>query len=273
MEKGLGIEVEFTGVRREQVANALANLFHGKIERVLDDSCDSPYVYHRCIEQNGNAWLVVRDRSIKPQIYACNSKCTEWLYGRYDVIDLDRCYEEYMCELVTPVLNSSTLQTLFSVIDIVKSQGGITNETCGIHVHIDKPNSLEELIILYKRFLSEQEKIVSDWKIPECRLTRYCRLFQNADFIDGSISSESEFLDWLYEVHADEGNKKSLRYYALNFYSLIQHGTIEFRLFNSELDRVYIAKVLDWVLHFAYAPTDYNNYIRVLGSIIMNEIK
>lgn len=275
MEKKLGIEIEFTGVTRKEVVTALENLFQTVAEEVVSKSTEDNYIYHRIKDTTGCTWLIVRDRSISPEIYAYKSG--EEGVTRFRRVEIDD--SNYLVELVTPALTSKSLPTLFTVVDIVKSLGGIVNNSCGLHVHIDRPDSLSDIVKLFFRFCSEQYDIYNHFKVDSSRLSKYCIPYKNYDCLSNTYESIDDFLNALFRLNKDinavdsEPALRVIRYHALNFYSLLQHNTIEFRLFNSTLDRTEIAKILDWVLHFVYTSDDYNSYIPVLGSIIANEIK
>lgn len=278
MEKKLGIEIEFTGVTRREVVTALENLFHSVAEEVVSKSAQDGYIYHRIKDTDGGTWLVVRDRSIQPEVYAYKIG-EESEDKRFTKMLLDKEKDSnYLVELVTPALTSKSLPILFTVVDIIKSLGGIVNSSCGLHVHIDKPNDLSDIVKLFFRFCSEQYDIYKYFKVESARLDRYCMPYKDYDCLDNTYTTIDEFLNALFKLNKtinaidNEPALRIIRYHALNFYSLLQHNTIEFRLFNSTLDRTEIAKILDWVLHFVYTSDDYNSYIQVLGSIIANEI-
>ena len=281
MEKKLGVEIEFTGVARKDVVTALENLFCTKAEEVQSKTAVDRYKYHRITDSNGDNWLVVRDRSITSQAYEYkfndSIECDRFAVRDLKGTDIET---DYMVELVSPALTSKSLPLLFSVIDLIKGLGGITNSSCGIHVHIDRPDSFEDIITLFKRFCLEQDNIFNYFKVEDWRLKKYCKPYNSYINIP-DFDNLDDFMLWLWNNYRDlEQDKhtaielsKSLRYYGLNFYSLYQHNTIEFRLFNSSLDRTEVARILDWVLHFVYTVDEYSHYIPILGGILMNEVK
>lgn len=267
------MEIEFTGVKRVEVVRALENLFQTIAIEVENKKVSQPYTYHKIIDNNGDKWLIVRDRSIEPQIYKYR---LDMSCSHFEVCDLGVGETEFMVELVSPALTSKSLPVLFTIIDVVKSLGGIVNDSCGMHVHIDKPSTVGDIYKLFRRFISEQDNICSHFGVFSSRLEKYCKLYSTTDLPD-EFDSVDNFLEFLYSNYADYSNDKrdnrSVRYYALNFYSLVEHGTIEFRLFNATLNKVAVAKILDWIFHFVYTSEDYNDYIPVLGGILMNEIR
>ena len=246
--KHLGIEIEFTGVTRRQVCVALENLFETKAETEVGSKSDNPYFKYKITDTEGFVWSILRDRSIKAEPFDTDTS--------------------YCCELVSPVLTSETLPTLFTVVDIIKSLGGVVNNACGIHIHIDKPDSFEEILGLFKKFIYSQDEIVSYYNIEGYRLKKYCRMYEDFD-LDKSFYSLEELFDYLSKKYLNEDDTlRQLRYFGLNIYSILDNNTMEFRIFNSSLDKSQIAKYIDWVLHFCYSVSDFDDYIPYLGKIL-----
>ena len=265
--KNLGIEIEFTGITREVLTIALERLFNTKAEIKLSSKNEYPYNSYWVTDNNGKVWGIIRDRSLLAQKFnEDNEVC--------DVKEYVECFE-YSCELVSPVLDSATIVNLFTIIDIVKALGGIVNETCGIHVHIDKPESFNEIYSLFKKYVDQQDEIYRVWNVKEHRRESYCKLYN----FDTSLNFETleDFTNYLYEhfTDANAGDelhvRRSLRYYGLNVHALGSHNTLEFRIFNSSLDKRYIASIINWVLYFCYAPDEVIDYMPVLGSLLQTE--
>lgn len=53
MEKKLGVEIEFTGVRRIDVVRVLENFFHTIAEEVVSETTEDKYKFHRVTDSNG----------------------------------------------------------------------------------------------------------------------------------------------------------------------------------------------------------------------------
>ena len=53
MEKKLGVEIEFTGVRRIDVVRVLENFFHTIAEEVVSETTEDKYKFHRLTDSNG----------------------------------------------------------------------------------------------------------------------------------------------------------------------------------------------------------------------------
>lgn len=270
----LGVEIEFTGVKRSVVVRALEFLFRSRAQEVKANTEDA-YKYYRITDLYDKKWVVKRDRSIRPQKFANRNLFISDACYFEPVNLLDENYD-YRVEVVSPVLNGDTLPLLFSVVDLIKGLGGLVNSSCGIHVHIDKMEGAE-LYSLYKRFITSQDEIISSFNVEEERLKKYCKLYSPA-IVFPEPESTDDFLSWLFYNYGDsniqEGvnGMKSLKYYALNFYSIYSHGTIEYRLFNSSLEKCDIAKIIKWVLDFSY-PFEHDSKSKaVLEQILVSNI-
>lgn len=271
--KHLGVEIELTGIKRIDLVKALENLFHTTAKPVKSKTTDDGYIYHKIPDEKGNYWSVVRDRSVKPQKYIEKTKGSK----AFRVIDVTTDERDYMVELVSPVLTNDTLPTLFTVVSVIKSLGGLVNDTCGIHVHIDKME-LDDCSSLFKRWVSEQDAIFNSFGVKDNRREKYCKLYSDIPLED--FDDLDDFLHFLWVNYRDKSvdyrhairNSRSLRYYGLNFHSLLTHGTIEYRIFNSTLDNVQIAKILKWVLDFSYPYNSCIEYNSVLENFLLQEI-
>ena len=133
-----GVEVEMTGITREQAATALAAYF----------ATDARYVggaYDKwCVtDRDGKEWTVMSDSSIHgEQKIGSGYRAT----GDY----------RYRVEMVTPKLTYAELPKLQECVRQVRHAGAKANSSCGIHVHVDAANhnrqSLKNLIgIMYSK--------------------------------------------------------------------------------------------------------------------------
>lgn len=233
----LGIEIEFTGVKRIVVAEALSALWHTEVVFYVENHFDgSTSESYKIKDLCGGYWRVVRDRSIKPD-------CAR---GH---ITLD--YDEYMCELVSPVLkNIEDMDMLRQALSCILKMGGFVNETCGVHIHIDCPTGSEVVYELFMTVGKLQEKLILDFGVPYNRLGRYCQLYSK-EFIEG-MRKEHDYLvhtkgymsikdiqNYLYKELGEgcdrNDPKNPARYYVFNLDSIHKLNTLEFRWFNSTL--------------------------------------
>lgn len=276
----IGIEIELTGVTRMEVVRALENLFQNRAIEKQSSVTDMPYKFYKIKDWDGQYWTIVRDRSIESEVYKyktqndCNGVDD---YDRIPILDDNEAFDSsmYKTELVSPVLNPKSLKTLFLIVNVIKALGGITNHSCGIHIHVDKPSNVGDLTKLFKSWLLKQDEAFTYFSTDENRLGKYCKRFDES-LVDMNLEfdTEKEFLDYLTEKFSDDSNEsRSVRYYALNFYSIIAHNTVEFRLFNSSLNTKDIASIISWVVTFAYPIEVGNKYMASLGQYLIPEIK
>ena len=122
-----GVEVEMTGITREQAATALAAYF----------ATDARYVggaYDKwCVtDRDGKEWTVMSDSSIHgEQKIGSGYRAT----GDY----------RYRVEMVTPKLTYAELPKLQECVRQVRHAGAKANSSCGIHVHVDAANHIRDL--------------------------------------------------------------------------------------------------------------------------------
>lgn len=265
--KNFGIEIEFTGCTRECAIEAISNYFrrgYTSEEKHLSDG--TQYIKYTINDDNGFPWIIKRDRSVRAEIFDKD-------YNVNNINDiLPEIADDYKCELVSPVLTADSVDTLLSLVDVIKSQGGMVNDTCGLHVHIDKPRGVSDVVDLAKKFAVTQDFVLKDFNVESYRIEKYCKVFP-IEFIDkletDKFRNIDEFMDFVLSELAPNERQNSLhnsaRYYAMNFHSILIHNTVEFRFFNSTLDKKEIIRILDWVLHFAYSPEDCEKHLTQLG--------
>ncbi|MNV39919.1 putative amidoligase enzyme [compost metagenome] len=263
MAKRFGIEIEFTGITRLMTVRALETLFQTEAIQLESSVVDSPYLYHKVADPTGLLWSVVRDRSITSEFFPYNAPddlVTNPPISLSGTIIED--LEEYKVEVVSPVLTLSDMPILLRVLNVLKDLGGVVNNTTGIHIHIDAPESPLELLDILRRFCEIQDSLVSEFNIADYRLNGYCKLYpinfvtalSNTD-INGRMYTIHDVY-YFYLAHLRKGvterHPHPERYYALNLASLEKLNTIEFRFFNSSLDGEVVEQILDWVMQFSY---------------------
>lgn len=242
----VGIEVEFTGISKFVLAEHLVSVGKFKEKRVESRVVNgATRVKIRLFDHHDRSWLLLVDRSITPM-----SKD-----GTNVEEDID-----FMCELVSPILQSSEdFLFFFSVIDEIRELGGLVNNSCGLHMHLDAPTNVDVLKNVFSRFITNQEIYKESLKVPECRLKKYIKLYSESfihsyNDIEPNINSVSDLQDFIYnslgEGYPRGYEKNPARYYMLNLDSIHKRGTIEFRLFNSTLNTNIINKYLGWVHSF-----------------------
>lgn len=220
-----GVEVEMTGITREQAAHALAEYF-GTTPRHGYDYYDSWYVK----DTEGKEWRLMSDGSIRTE-KKTNNGYTAARNGAYSV------------EMVTPKLTYAELPKFQECVRRVKKAGAKVNESCGIHVHVDATNhnrqSLKNLIgIMY----SKEDMLFKALQVNEARASRWCQKVREPMLKKARRLSSDETKDltqlesiWYEGDVASSDHYNWTRYYALNLHSVFYRGTVEWRCFNSTL--------------------------------------
>lgn len=234
-EQCFGVEIEMTGVTREEAAQALADYF-GTTPRYYGHTYDSWTVQ----DPAGKKWKLMSDSSIQPE---CQSEDGYLRLEKYS-----KEGKRYKVEMVTPKLTYDELPRLQECMRCVKSIGAKVNDSCGLHVHVDASNhnrqSLKNLIgIMY----SKEDLLFKALQVNEDRAVCWCKKVREPMLKEARTLSAEETSDltqleniW-YEGFENDGRTRrdhynKSRYYALNLHSVFYRGTVEWRCFNSTLD-------------------------------------
>ena len=220
-----GVEVEMTGITREQAARALADYF-GTEPRQGYDYYGSWYVP----DPEGKEWRFMSDSSLRLE------KKTDTGYEHTSNND-------YSVEMVSPKLTYAELPKFQECVRRVRKAGAKVNASCGLHVHVDASNhnrqSLKNLLgIMY----SKEDILFKALNVNPNRVTQYCQKVREPMLRQARQLSSDETKD-LTQLESIwyEGNISSrehynwTRYYALNLHSVFYRGTVEWRCFNSTL--------------------------------------
>ncbi|SFM42395.1 Putative amidoligase enzyme [Paenibacillus sp. 1_12] len=227
-ELTFGIEIEFTGMRRATAANVVSDFFDTGRPRQIGGWGHDTYESQ---DRLGRVWKTVKDASIRPE--------------RKDNHDLVIESDDFQCELVSPILTYTDIQLLQELIRDLRIAGAITNNSCGIHVHIGAEafttNSLRVLcnIVYSKQALLTKALVVNNNRRKHC-------LDLSNEFIQKLNKKKSktieEFADVWYSGYNAITSRRNdryndSRYRVLNLHQLLSERlkTVEFRLFNSTL--------------------------------------
>lgn len=233
-----GVEVEMTGITREQAARALASYF-GTQPRYHGGAYD-PWTVK---DPEGKEWKLMSDSSIYAE---CKTSS-----GYIPIND-----SKYRVEMVTPKLTYPELPKLQECVRQVRKAGARANSSCGIHVHVDASNhnrqSLKNLIgIMY----SKEDILFKALQVNEARAGRWCQKVREPMLRQARTLSSDETTDLTQlEQIWYEGNVSSTehynwtRYYALNLHSVFYRGTVEWRCFNSTLHAGKVAAYVNLCL-------------------------
>ena len=210
----IGVEVEMNNITRNKAAKIAAEFFGtGRFENTADRN---GYCTWSAYDEQGREWKFQKDVSIAG-------------------IDSEKC------EMVTPILNYSDIETLQELVRILRKAGAKSDSTrgCGVHIHIGANGHTPQTLRNLANLMASHERLIADaLKIDQGRMNRYCRTV-NPQFIEQlnqkKPTNMAQFADIWYTANgANYGRNQHYndsRYHMLNYHATFTKGTIEFRLF------------------------------------------
>lgn len=215
-----GIEIELTGITREEAAKVIAEYFGTESYYI-----GTYYKTYGAKDRKGREWKATFDSSIVAQKKV-----------RRQVISAE---EEYKCEIVSPILTYGDIPDLQEIIRQLRHKGAFASEKCGIHIHVDAsrytPQTLRNMVNI---IASKEDILYRALQIDPARLY-YCKKV-NAKLIETINQKKPKTMGqlkdlWYAEDPNGDRNKhyNSTRYHGLNLHATFTKGTVEFRLFNS----------------------------------------
>ena len=115
-----GVEVEMTGITREQAAQALADYF-GTVPRYKGGTYDAWVVK----DTENKEWKLMSDGSIHAE--------RKTLHGYEQTNN-----RQYKVEMVSPKLAYAELPKFQECVRQVRRAGAKVNESCGLHIHVEE---------------------------------------------------------------------------------------------------------------------------------------
>lgn len=231
LTKKFGIEIEFTGITREQAAKVAAEHLNGRVNSV-DTSV---------IAADGRKWKFTRDGSIN---------CQRKSGGRRKSAS-----DAYSVELVSPILTyREDIDTLQELVRKLRQAGAFANNSCGIHIHLDGAGHDARSIRNFINIIASKNDLFYKALNIESSRARYCKKMD--ENLVKQINSRkprtlSEIEDIWYDGYygSRDTHYHQSRYHFLNLHSFFHgHHTVELRGFNSELHagkiRAYIVLAL-----------------------------
>lgn len=231
-----GIEVEFTGITRERAAGAAAEYLRGSARY-----SGGYYEAYEVTAPDGRVWKFMFDGSIR-----CQKKKNRRTVS---------AGSSYSVEMVSPILSYyEDIGDIQSLIRRLRKAGGFTNNTCGIHIHLDggehTPRSIRNFVNL---IASRNDLFYKAFQIAPDRMN-YCKKMDTY-LVNQMNRQKPKTFEQIERIWYEKygGNRNShyhqSRYHFLNLHSFF-HGnhTVELRGFNSELHagkvRAYIVFAL-----------------------------
>ena len=225
-EQCFGVEIEMTGITREEAAHALADYFQAEAKHP-----GRTYDTWTVKDPAGKVWKLMSDGSI----YAERQTPSGYVPASDPV---------FRVEMVTPKLTYDELPRLLECMRRVRRVGAKVNSSCGLHVHVDASNhnrqSLKNLIsIMY----SKEDLLFKALQVNEARAARWCKkvrepMLKKARLLSAEETPDLTLLEnvWYEGEVSKTEHYNWTRYYALNLHSVFYRGTVEWRCFNSTLD-------------------------------------
>ena len=231
-----GLEVEFTGITRQEAAKTAAYYLNGMVD-VSGDYYDT----HKITVPDGRVWKVMYDGSLH-----CQKK-----EGRRTVPASD----SYSVELVSPILlYREDIDQVQALARRLRKAGGFTNQSCGIHIHLDGSNHTARSIRNFVNIIaSHNDLFYKSLQIAPERM-RYCKKMDTWLVHRLNQAKPKTFAGieniW-YEGYRENRNQHyhNSRYHFLNLHSFFHgHHTVELRGFNGTLHagkiRAYVVLAL-----------------------------
>ncbi len=231
-----GIEIEFTGITREQAAEVAKAYLNGTLQVT-----GGYYGIYEVITADRRVWKFMSDGSI-----ACQKKQNRRMVGAGSA---------YSVELVSPILTyREDIETLQGLVRRLKKAGGFVNDSCGIHVHLDgsnhTPRSLWNFVNLVA---SRNDLFYKALQIPYDRM-RYCKkmdeyMVKRLNEVKPKTFDAIKRIWYSGYVGSESTHYHDSRYHFLNLHSFFNgNHTVELRGFNSTLHagkvRAYIVFAL-----------------------------
>ena len=216
-----GIEIEMTGITREQAAKALGELWNTAPRYI-----GRTYSAWEVEDTEGKAWKVMSDGSIHTE---------RWHDGEYEFCG----NSAYSVEMVSPKLDYDEIPKLQEAVRTVRKLHAKVNDSCGIHVHVDASAHTPQTLRNIVNIMAAKEDLL--YKALQVKVNRenYCRK-ADTRFLEELNHKRPKTMDkveelWYNGMGGRYSHYDDSRYHALNLHSVFSKGTIEFRLFNSTL--------------------------------------
>ncbi|MDL2218018.1 amidoligase family protein [Christensenellaceae bacterium OttesenSCG-928-M15] len=223
-EQPFGVEIEMTGITREQAAEVLAQLWETNAS--YSGGAYSTWTVH---DPEGKEWKLMSDSSIREE---------RWVSGKQYRAGSG---SQYAVELVTPKLTYVEIPKLQAAARALREAHAKVNSSCGLHVHIDaSKHDQQSLKNLMSIMYSKEDMLFEALQVPTDRVERWCKpvrenMLQQARRMSSTASMERLQRIWYQGTPDTYTHYQSTRYHALNLHSVFYRGTVEFRMFNSTL--------------------------------------
>jgi hypothetical protein len=210
----IGVEVEMNNITREKAAKLAATFFGtGRFENTAGRN---GYYTWSAWDESGREWKFQKDVSIAGP-------------------------DDEKCEMVTPILTYSDMETLQELIRQLRHAGAKSDATrgCGVHIHIGAEGHTPQTLRNLANIMASHESLLAEaLKLDRGRMNRYCRTV-NPEFLRQLNRKKPKTMSALADIwYTSQGagycrshHYNDSRYHMLNYHATFTKGTIEFRLF------------------------------------------
>lgn len=147
----IGVEVEMNNITRNKAAKIAAEFFGtGRYENTADRN---GYCTWSAWDTEGREWKFQKDVSIAGP-------------------------DDKKCELVTPILHYSDIETLQELIRKLRHAGAVSNAQvgAGVHIHIGANGHTPQTLRNLANIMASHEELIAEaLKLDRTRISRYCR--------------------------------------------------------------------------------------------------
>lgn len=206
-----------TGITRSTAAKVIAGYFHTSATHI-----GGGYDSYTVKDPEDRNWKIMRDSSIE-----CTNRQGE------------RASQLYSVEFVSPICQYKDIETLQELVRALRNAGARVNGRCGIHVHVDASKHTPKTLRNIVNIMASKEDLLYKAHDVNVRREYYC---EKADtrFLDEVNKRPPLTMEQIKDMWYDgeDGSWRhydDTRYHGLNLHSVFSKGTIEFRLFNSNL--------------------------------------
>jgi hypothetical protein len=218
-----GIEIEMTGITRKDAALAARTVLGGEL-------CygGSYYDTYELATPDGRTWKFTYDGSIRCEIKR----------GR----TTGSASRLYSVELVSPILTyEADIENLQEVIRALRKAGAFTNNSCGIHIHLDGASHTPRSIRNFVNIIHARNDLFYKALGIEATRARYCKkmdehLVAAMNRAKPTTFAEIESIWYAGYQGSREAHYHQSRYHFCNLHAFFHgHHTVELRGFNSTL--------------------------------------
>ena len=211
-----GIEIELTGITREEAAKAIAAHFGTEAEYT-----GGAYNAYTVKDNTGRTWKLMSDSSIRAEARTGTATSA------------------HKVELVSPICTYEDIETVQEITRQLRKAGAKANSSCGIHIHIGMGQHTTKSLRNLANLVASKEDLIYEALAIKSSRQGYC---QRADenFIKSLNAKKPKTLtglaDLWYAAYTSESRSNhynSSRYRLLNFHSIFRIGKVEVRAFNS----------------------------------------